>query len=186
MSERTVLWVVGEPGAGKTTLARMLLEPGSRINPKPKWTIGETVVAAGHYTGGKFDGADTVPYNGASEALTFWREVLSRNAALTLLDGDRFSNATAVEFFRSYVLKPRLFCLLVKPAPGLSAQRRQERGSEQNETWIKGRVTKANNFYDGFPTADRATLHTLPEYTPDDLLLRTRVLFDNEGIGKTE
>jgi hypothetical protein len=173
-----VLWLVGEPGAGKTTLARQIIEVPSKMTAKPKWTIGSKVVAAGHYTGGKFDGADTVPYNGAKEALAFWREMLAHKAELTLLDGDRFSNATAVEFFKSYVGpggRPRLLCVLLKPSAELAAERRKLRGSDQNETWLKGRVTKANNFYEGFPADDRATLHANFTDTPEHLafLLRT-------------
>lgn len=154
----TVLWLVGEPGAGKTTLAREFLEPEHKLNPKPKWTVGPTVVHAGHYTGAKFDGADTVPYNGANDALGFWREMLAKNAMLTVLDGDRFSNATALEFFKSYIFRPRLVCVHLSLPDGVGGARRLARGSEQNETWVKGRVTKARNFFQGFPQDDRLQL----------------------------
>lgn len=179
-----VLWLVGEPGIGKTTLARELIEPASKMFAKPKWTVGSKVVAAGHYIGGKFDGADTVPYNGAKEALTFWREMLAPKAELTLLDGDRFSNKTAVEFFKSYVGpggRPRLLCILLKGEPELGVARRLERGSDQNETWLKGRITKSTNFYESFPADDRATLHASAERTAAELAELVRGFLGKAG-----
>jgi len=163
----TVLWMVGEPGIGKTSAARELLPKELQLIAKPKWTLeagtgqatSARVCAAGHYTGALFDGADTVPYNGAKEALEFWRERLSHHE-LTLFDGDRFSNKTAVEFFKGLRNPPRLVCVLFDAADeDLAAGRRKQRGSNQNESWVRGRTTKARNFFDGFPTVDRAVLH---------------------------
>jgi len=157
---KTVLWLVGTPGVGKTTLARRLLEPLSRLNPKPKWTIGQRIVAAGHYAGGPFDGADTVPYNGAAEALNFWTTHLAMRAELTLFDGDRFSNALPVSFFRSLPYAPniRLVCALLTLPPEEAQARRDTRGSKQNASWVKGRETKSRRFWETFPEGDRVEL----------------------------
>jgi hypothetical protein len=138
---------VGEPGSGKTTLARRFVEAGSNLLVKPKWTIGAGVVAAGHYRGETFDGADTVPYSGAREALMYWREVLLGRARLTLLDGDRFSDAGSLAFIRACPGVRACVVLLTLPE-GVGAARRLARGSHQNETWIRGRVTKAQRFAD--------------------------------------
>jgi adenylate kinase family enzyme len=139
-----VLFLVGPPGAGKTTLARTLLGEQLSIIEKPKWTIGNNACAAGHYTGQTFDGADTVPYNGVNDALEYWKQNLT-HLALTILDGDRFSNLSTLDYFLkwgyAHVKAIHLSC-----SDDELSRRRVARGSNQNATWIKGRVTKAKNF----------------------------------------
>jgi hypothetical protein len=140
-----VLFIVGEPGVGKTTLVRRILESDSYLIQKPKWTVGPTVCAAGHYNGGAFDGADTVPYNGVQEALTFWSAEL-KNQLLTIFDGDRFSNAGTVTALKTGVPELDVRCALLAADPDVSAARRARRGSHQNVAWVKGRRTKALRF----------------------------------------
>lgn len=146
--KNTVVWVVGEPGAGKTTLVSSLIDNKRNIIPKPKWTVGSRTAAAGHYVGGKFDGADTIPYNGVTAVLEFWREVLS-DRKLTVLDGDRLSNFGVVDWFRAQpgVLEPRRMCCIHLAVPAeVGAARRKARGSDQSEIWVRGRITKSNRF----------------------------------------
>lgn len=143
-----VLWVVGEPAVGKTSMIRLILgDLDSYKRTKPKWTIREpdgAIVAAGHYTGDRFDGADRVPYAGAQDCLDVWREILQRKARLTILDGDRFSNAKVVEFFADKAVRRAVVQLTASER--ICAARRKARGTEQNEAWVKGRRTKAERF----------------------------------------
>lgn len=144
-----ILFVVGPPGVGKTTLVRLLLTMqgpelpiGGYLVAKPKWTvIGKEICAAGHYTGQVFDGGDTVPYTGAMPALDYWRANLS-DRRLTVLDGDRFSFAGVVTALRGHDLA----CLHVEASLEILDARRAARGSKQNATWMKGRESKARNF----------------------------------------
>lgn len=138
-----VLFFVGAPGVGKTTLVRKYIEPDSISIAKPKWTVGQCHVAAGHFTGGTFDGADTVPYNGVKDALAFWEQRLYEHA-LTIFDGDRFSHAGALDFFQER--KVRVGCIHLSAPDAVLQDRREARGSKQNPTWMKGRVSKAANF----------------------------------------
>jgi hypothetical protein len=147
----TALWLVGAPGSGKTTLVRELLGPSPRLQQKPKWSTSSSnplVSAAGHYGGGTFDGADTIAYNGAADALAWWTRNLARPGSLTVFDGDRLSNATGLALVQGNVLAPlRCVCVLMQCPPAVLDARRRERGSDQNDAWMKGRQTKAERFH---------------------------------------
>lgn len=153
----TVLWLVGEPGSGKTTLARHLLGTALELIEKPKWTRAPHMVAAGHYTGAPFDGADTVPYNGAADALLYWKENLRSEFPVTLLDGDRFSNENTVKFFKELAAEGvplRLAAAYVDVPAAVAAARRAARSETvQNAAWVAGRATKARRFFDSFVDA---------------------------------
>lgn len=174
MTGATVVWVVGEPGAGKTTLVRRLLPTGSApvVAGKVKWTIGPGACAAGTYTGAPFDGADTVPYDGAKACLEWWRDAsLARRCPLTILDGERFSNATVVKWFQDNAPGVRLVCVFVETIH--AASRRAARGSKQNATWVKGRASKARNFAVSFP-GDKFCVDS--SLKPDELAAAVRNL----------
>jgi len=143
------LWIVGEPGVGKTTLVRALVgsEP-SKLIDSPKWTLVGDFALAGHYTGGTFDGADTVPYNAVDTTLTYWETELVAKTPVTIFDGDRFSHESARERISRSAVPMVLH--LVAPAEVVAA-RRKERGSNQDPSWLKGRKTKSEKFARTFP-----------------------------------
>lgn len=142
-----VCYILGPPGIGKTTATRLLLDKQTTIIPKPKWSVGPKVVAAGHYTGQTFDGADTVPYNGVADCLRYWEDNLM-SKEVTFLDGDRFSYAKTKLYFE--VRAERVCAVILKASDDHLERRRAGRGSNQNPTWLKGRVTKAVRFFDLF------------------------------------
>lgn len=146
------LFMVGPPGVGKTTLVRLLLDPENYLHPAPKWTVGKAVCAVGHYTGGTFDGGDTVPFNGAAACLAWWEQNLW-DRPLTILDGDRFATAPSLAWCHQHGA-PKVVHLVAPQA--LLDARRAERGSTQNEAWAKGRATKAERFAMGI--VDRLVL----------------------------
>ena len=140
---------------GKTTVARLLLGRVESLVEKPKFTIAQHGVAAGHYAGATFDGADTVPYNGAAQVLDLWRQ-LFKDRPFFLLDGDRFSNANCLNAVRAEGV--RVVVAHLDASTELLAERRKRRGSTQSESWMAGRATKAKRFAEMFPESDRLYL----------------------------
>lgn len=171
MSTPLALFVVGAPGIGKTTLVRALM---ARLDPRetrylvyPKWTVAPGVfAAAGHYDGGTFDGADTVPYNGVEAALDFWSNQLADDCPLTILDGDRFSHEGVVRYFDRSSVRGQyrngpdvgVAIALLSAPDSLCQARRDARGSKQNASWVAGRVTKARRFAEGFASPASPTI----------------------------
>lgn len=156
--DRRALWVVGEPGAGKTSLVRGLLGPRAGwshlVDGRVKWTLSRhpalgELAAAGIYRGDAFDGADKVPYDGAAACLAFLRDALG-HVPLVIFDGDRFSSAASVDFVRG--LGRSLECAYVR-VPAMTAEgRRVARaagGRLPNAAWVRGRATKASRFAAG-------------------------------------
>jgi len=153
--EAVALFVLGAPGVGKTSLVRSILGMPERtpalIERPAKWTVKsgpdigpiQDICAAGWYSGETFDGGDTVAYNGVKASLDFWEAKLLPRMRLTIFDGDRFSNGPAFDRISRVA---SVAGLLLRAAPSVLEHRRLKRGSDQDPTWIKGRVTKAENF----------------------------------------
>lgn len=171
--KHTVLWVVGEPGIGKTTLCRKLLD---RFGPvvfaldKPKWTVfgppkgilgsiahiepHQVAAAVGSWKGDKFDGGDTVPPSYIKQALETYAKFFTEYK-LVLFDGAKFANGNAIQAVMKGAqeagrfLDTRLVCLhLVGPeAAAAGRAARVDAGAKpQNEAWIRGRRKAADNF----------------------------------------
>lgn len=151
----TVLWIVGEPGVGKTTVIRPFLEGALTYIARPKWTIvgglSGSICAAGHYRGEPFDGADTLPIGDIKLALAYWEECL-RDRALTILDGDKLSTASALARVREAGAEVR--CVHLMASEEMVLARRAARGTKQDPTWVKGRKTKAMRFASMFRGGD--------------------------------
>ena len=159
-----VLFLLGSPGVGKTSLARRLLWSGGRdptLLYRPKWSFTDNVCAAGHYKGELFDGADTIPYNGAKDVLEWWSHQF-RLWPLTFLE--RFD------------AKPT--AILLKADRLTLTARRLDRGSCQDPSWIKGRETKSVRFAQQMTTLELNTSYM----TMDDVFCSTRDFLIEQGL----
>ena len=169
MNTPAVLWVVGEPGVGKTTFCRKLLASyGPAGACADNWTqFGADCAAVGSWTGAKFDGGDTVPPSRILPALNVYaREHLGRS--LVLFDGDKFASRTAVDFVRHTVrtnmVGRRLVCLhIVGPSSAASgrAMRVAAGAKPQNESWVRGRATKSSRFAERFAAVGAGEVITI-------------------------
>lgn len=158
-----VLWLVGEPGVGKTTAARALLpHPMAPLDGPLKITIAGTGsmpwYAAGHYTGQAFDGADSVPISGIKPLLAWWA---TAQPGRMLFDGDKFSTKAALDLVRAAGARVR--CAHLVASTTIVQARRAQRasgGKLQNLAWVRGRATKAARFADLFAPGEVITLDT--------------------------
>lgn len=166
---RTALFIVGPPAAGKTTIVRALLGPLKDLGIVriPKWTVSSRsrapIVAAGHYHGDIFDGADRVGYNQVMPTLEFWAKTWLQPDLITIFDGDRFSYAKALEFVLAH--SDRVVCVSVRVSLEEQARRIAERGWNPNPTWLQGRRTKARRFFGLFKDEDRLATNELEAVT---------------------
>lgn len=183
-----VLWIVGEPGVGKTTLARKILSDyGTKTRAvfRPKWTeflnADDSIAAAavGWWRGDPFDGGDTVPPGDIHYALARYASNYTR-VPLVLFDGDKFANEGAWGEVIEGMVKtygksplPEMVCFHVVGEAEAEAGRikRAKGGRLQDAAWVKGRRTKAARFAEEFPgeviTLDRSS-SDFPVIDPDN------------------
>lgn len=145
-----IVWLVGEPGIGKTTIAKKLLEsygPRGHEYQCPKWTLFGPVAGAGHWRGSKFDGTDTLPISDIKLALPFFVNVLPESK-IAILDGDKLASQSAIQFATEVECKLMCFHFIGEQT---AKRQRAARATHQHEHWVAGRRTKAQNFYNRFP-----------------------------------
>lgn len=138
------LWIVGEPGIGKSTLVRGLLGALPELSGDMSKARGRDLYAIGRYLADDpYAGPDRLAPNAIYPVI----EGISQDiAGVLLIDGDKLSTARA----RETLVWATQYCALISD-PVAAERQRKARGSNQNATWIKGRRTKARNFFDTFP-----------------------------------
>jgi len=144
---RKILAVIGRPGVGKTTLFRKFIE-------HKEWEKQELVKLVpslynkeldlhilGKYEDGEvFAGTDRMSMAVMPAAVEFVKSVNSN----IIFEGDRLTSSTFFDLLSS--LPDTDFQIFVITAnEDLLSERYEERGSNQSETFLKGRNTKISN-----------------------------------------
>lgn len=164
----TTVYLVGEPGAGKSTLMAELRAGWPEVSREKRplrhvlWEApsGQLVPELG-WADGPFPGTDTLPMD-AVVAAEAW--IATCDYPLVLGEGDRLACS---RFFDAAEAAGQLVLVYVAVPAALGAERRAERGGGQADSWVAGRRTKVANLLRAYP--HHVTVDT--EY-PSDVLAR--------------
>jgi ribose 1,5-bisphosphokinase PhnN len=169
-----LLYLIGEPGAGKSTLmgeltAGVQAEQLDRPVPHVAYRRGNTLIGVqlGRLREGT-PGTDALAYN-ALPAVIDW--LLTKPASLVLGEGARLANSRFLNTVRHAFDRVDLVHLVLPP--DVAEMRRLERGTTQAPAWVKGRRTSAYNLaraHDAIEVLNMgprsAVLHQLLERSP--------------------
>lgn len=144
-----LVYVVGVPGSGKTTLVTAVAGPATELRRVP---FAHRVHADGLITLGDdrepFGGTDSLSMSVQPKVLD-WLE--AERPALVLGEGDRLATLKFLTPPRAYA---DVTLVLLDTPPELAAQRRAERvavgAKPQNEQWLRGRATKVARLADAW------------------------------------
>jgi energy-coupling factor transporter ATP-binding protein EcfA2 len=138
-----MLYLIGQPGSGKTTLIESLTEGelGAVVRKPFAHTVYDRigVVQLGAQRDGGFGGTDALGM-AVQPVVLNWLPTCGYDYVLA--EGDRLAND---KFFNAVTDMGWNLCVAWIDLPdSVAVQRRAARGSNQNETWLKGRVTKVD------------------------------------------
>jgi broad-specificity NMP kinase len=150
--KRKLLAVGGQPGTGKTTLFRNFMEAHEWEKVEPKKMLPTLYCKAldlyilGKYEDGEtFAGTDRLSMAVQPVAQEFVKETTSN----ILFEGDRIFNQSFLEFSMG-LENTDLQVIYLKVPDAMLKQRYADRGSDQSETFLKGRATKYSNILSNF------------------------------------
>lgn len=141
-----VIAIGGEPGAGKTTLMKKLIE---KFGVQPEYDSfklvpylrKDNIYVLGKYEEGEtFAGTDRMSMAVQPEAIKFLASLPANS--IVLYEGDRLFNTSFLEHCNETY---DLSIVYLKTDKSVRQERYKERGSNQNETWLQGRETKVAN-----------------------------------------
>ena len=151
------IYLIGQPGSGKTTLTREFQKNWAKINlyDKPfKYQEHEAPSLGRVYSLGwdreHFGGTDTLGNTVITHMSLFYKNA-HEDGATIYGEGDRLASA---RFFDLAQLYGKLHLFYLTTSDEESERRRiarsQQTGKEQNPSWAKGRATKHRNLASQF------------------------------------
>lgn len=170
-----LIYVIGEPGSGKSTLVRdALADLVSDPVPRPFAHVdyrlnGETLITQLGAIEGDFPGTDRLSMGVLPIAIDY---VNGSSTPVILAEGDRLAT---MKFFGA-LTRPTTLVWAHCPR-SVAAERRASRGSSQSESWITGRRTKTTRLWDAFP-GHKIRINTAGDHSLAVRLLRSELEID--------
>lgn len=147
MAEPTLVYLFGAPGVGKSTVMAVLTSLCDRVQASSGFPHEILISSEGRMVGAEmgrtrssFSGTDALSMSIQPQAVSW---VSTRPYGLILGEGSRLANAGFLEAARlaGYTVHP----FYLAASPEALQERRKLRGSRQNEAWMKGAATRAEN-----------------------------------------
>lgn len=166
-----LLGIIGAPGTGKTTLVREWMKSREWSTDRPVDLLdthvsGDIRLLGKYQNDDVFGGTDKLSMAVQPKAV----EYLDNPSRVTVFEGDRLTSIKFFEAAKSKGFDIKIIQLTVSDS--VREERYKERGSEQNETWLNGRLTKVKNVSDAFsgnPLFDEPSLVEIFDHvTPND------------------
>jgi hypothetical protein len=155
MTEKLALYLIGQPGSGKTSVLQGALRglAAYRVSKPLAHTVYTPTWGSEHVLGVELGFAR--PPHGGTDVLAMGAQPLAeafvhRLAAGPVLlgEGDRLANA---KFFAAVMSAGFVLTVAWLDTPDeVAASRRDGRGSSQSPSWIKGRQTKVRRLAEGW------------------------------------
>lgn len=151
----SLLYVIGEPGVGKSTTIAFLLNGLQKIE-----AYDETVPYVVRSNFGKevcitlgkdrddFPGTDTLKMNILPEACEWIKTVSPERTVIG--EGDRLAHPRFWNAAKEAGHQVRVVALITQD-PGTAAKRRKARGSNQDASWLKSRGTRVDRLISSYP-----------------------------------
>jgi len=141
---KTIIGIIGAPGTGKSTLMKKWMERWDweyyRTGQLDHYVSGDLIVLGVYPEGETFGGTDKLSMSIAPQVVEF----LDNNEdKIILFEGDRLNSK---KFFQEVLDKGWNLRIVALDVPKEERERRYaERGSEQDPTWLQGRISKVEN-----------------------------------------
>ena len=153
---RKVICLIGEPGTGKTTLFRKFMEdevweaqePVRLVNTMYSAELDMHII--GKYEEGEvFAGTDKLSMCCQNSVCEF----ITTNNSNIMFEGDRLTN---MKFFDFLLKQPdsEVKIIVIEADKSILHQRYEIRGSNQSDSFLKGRKTKISNIRGNFEYID--------------------------------
>jgi Cdc6-like AAA superfamily ATPase len=146
---KTVIGIIGAPGTGKSTLMKQWMERWDweyhRTGQLDHYVSGDLIVLGVYPEGETFGGTDKLSMSIAPQVVEF---LDSNQDKVILFEGDRLNSK---KFFHQVLEKGWNLRIVALDVPKEERERRYaERGSEQDPTWLQGRISKVENVIEEF------------------------------------